>query len=200
MTMPTPDRPKLMLRVNDLKQYEYCPRVVYYQYVMPADRKATFKMEHGKSAETRLDELESRRSLRRYRLPEGRRHFHVRLTSETLGLSGKLDLLIESSSDRYPVDFKETTGAVRANHLAQLAGYALLVEEAYQNPVSDGFLYLIPGNRIERIALTDHLKAQATAALDDIREMIVTQRVPEPTPIRTRCTDCEYRNYCGDVF
>jgi CRISPR-associated exonuclease Cas4 len=186
--------------VNDLKQYDYCPRVVYYQYVMPVERKATFKMEHGKSAEERLDELEQRRGVRRYGLPDGRRHFHVWLTSEPLGLSGKLDLLIESSTGCYPVDFKETTGPARANHVLQLCGYALLVEQAYQRPVARGFIDLIPGNHVEPIELTGGLRSDMFAALDHIREMIRSQRMPRATEVRARCTDCEYRNYCGDVF
>jgi CRISPR-associated exonuclease Cas4 len=189
-----------MLRVNDLKQYDYCPRVVYYQYVMPVERKATFKMEHGKSAEARIDTLEQRRTVQRYGMPDGRRHFHVWLVSDALGLSGKLDLLIESSSGWYPVDFKETTGSVHSNHLLQLCGYALLVEEAYQCAVSLGFIYLIPGNRVEPVELTEELKSGALRALDRIREMIQSQRVPDATEVRARCTDCEYRNYCGDVF
>jgi CRISPR-associated exonuclease Cas4 len=200
MTTPKLNHPKLMLRVNDLKQYDYCPRVVYYQYVMPVERKATFKMEHGKSAETRLDALEQRRGVRRYGLPDGQRHFHVWLISDILGLSGKLDLLIESSTGWYPVDFKETTGPARSNHLLQLCGYALLVEETYQCSVAGGFIYLIPGNRIEPVELTDELRTDTLNALDRIREMILLQRVPEATEFRARCTDCEYRNYCGDVF
>jgi len=189
-----------VLRVNDLKQYEYCPRVVYYHYVMPVDRKATFKMEHGKSAEARIDALERRRTLGRYRLPDGRRHFHVRLVSDTLGLSGKLDLLIESSAGWYPVDFKESTGPVRPNHRRQLCGYALLVEDVYGSVISQGFIYLIPGQRIETVTFDEACRADTLAALDKIRDMIASQRVPAPTPVRTRCHDCEYRNYCGDIF
>jgi hypothetical protein len=40
------------------------------------------------------DSLEARRSLKRYDLGTGERRFHVWLESATLGLSGKLDLLI----------------------------------------------------------------------------------------------------------
>jgi CRISPR-associated exonuclease Cas4 len=192
--------PKLMLRVNDLKQYDYCPRVVYYQYVMPADRKATYEMEHGKSAETHIDALERRRTLRRYDLPDGKRQFHVWLTSDALGLSGKLDLLIESSSGWFPVDFKETTGPVRFNHIRQVCGYGLLVEDLYRCKVTQAFVYLIPGDRVEPVALTDELKEQTLSALENIREMILAQRLPSPTAVRERCTECEYRNYCGDVF
>ncbi|MGE0275590.1 MAG: CRISPR-associated protein Cas4 [Nitrospiraceae bacterium] len=190
----------LMLRVNDLKQYDYCPRVVYYHYIMPVERKATYKMEHGKSAEDRLDSLEQRRTMQRYGLPDGRRHFHVWLTSQVLGLTGKLDLLIEASTGWFPVDFKETTGPTRSNHIRQLCGYALLVEEAYHCSVSGGYIYLIPGNRVEPVELTDELKVETFMALNSIREMIVKERVPVATEVRARCTDCEYRNYCGDVF
>ena len=48
----------LPLRVNDLKQFEYCPRIVFYNTVMPLDRKVTFKMQRGTEAEFHLDALE----------------------------------------------------------------------------------------------------------------------------------------------
>lgn len=56
------------LRVNDMKQWEYCPRIVFYNTVMPVARKSTVKMERGKEIEIKLDALEARRTLRRYRL------------------------------------------------------------------------------------------------------------------------------------
>jgi len=32
-----------------------------------------------------------------------------------------------------------------------------------------------------------------------MREVIVMEDIPEPTSIRGRCVDCEYRVYCGDI-
>src|SRR5947209_8517406 len=90
-----------LLRVNDLKQFEYCPRIVFYNTVMPVERKATVKMERGKQEEVRLDSLEARRSLKRYDLGTGERRFHVWLESAKLGLSGKLDLLIITPNDYF---------------------------------------------------------------------------------------------------
>src|SRR5579884_2628016 len=90
------------LRVNDLKQYEYCPRIVFYNTVMPVDRKVTVKMERGKEEELRLDALEKRRNLRRYQLGTGERRFHVWVDSPAHGLSGKLDLLIVSPKGYFP--------------------------------------------------------------------------------------------------
>src|SRR5581483_11495181 len=110
-------------------------RSLFYNTVMPVDRKVTVKMERKKEEELRLDALEKRRNLRRYQLGSGQRHFHVWLDSGALGLSGKLDLLIVSAKGYFPVDFKYTRGRPHRNHVFQLAGYGLLVEENFRTQV-----------------------------------------------------------------
>lgn len=188
------------VRVNDIKQHFYCPRIVFYQYSMPVQKKATWKMEQGKVAEEKIDRLEQRRKLSAYKLAEGKRQFHVWLSSERLGITGKLDLLIDSPEGLFPVDFKLTSGAPRRNHLFQLCGYALLVEDCYQRPVNKGFVYLIPKNDAVVFDMTAELKAETRQVLDEIRATIDHERMPPPTPFRNHCTDCEYRNFCGDIF
>jgi CRISPR-associated exonuclease Cas4 len=188
------------LRVNDLKQYEYCPRIVFYNTVMPLDRKVTFKMQRGTEAEFHLDALEKRRSLRRYMLSEGERRFHVWLHSERLGLSGKMDLLIVSQQGYFPVDFKYTRGRPHRNHISQLAGYSVLVEEQFQTEVETGFIYLAPVGELVAIKITKELKEEVADRLATIREMVREELLPPPTPVRARCAECEFRNYCGDIF
>ncbi len=188
------------LRVNDLKQYEYCPRIVFYNTVMPVEQKATVKMERGKDEEFRLDALEKRRTLKRYDLASGERRFHVWLESKRLGLSGKLDLLIISSQGYFPVDFKYSKGRPHKNHVFQLAGYALLVEEAFQTRVNTAFIYLLPIQEVVAIKLSDTLKQEALTRLARMRTMTEEQILPPATEVRSRCEDCEFKNYCGDVF
>jgi CRISPR-associated exonuclease Cas4 len=188
------------LRVNDLKQWDYCPRIVFYNTVMPVTRKSTIKMERGKEIEIKLDALEARRTLRRYRLAEGERRFHVWLNSPVLGMSGKLDLLIVTPEACYPVDFKYTRDRPRRNHIMQLAAYALLVEDAMRVPVPMAFVYLTPSDQLIRINVTERLKELVLARLASIRQMVQEAILPEPTPARARCEECEFRNYCGDIF
>lgn len=188
------------LRVNDLKQFVYCPRIVFYNTVMPVPRKTTVKMERGKEEELRLDALEKRRTLQRYQLAAGERRFHVWLASPRLGLSGKLDLLIVSPRGYFPVDFKYTRERPQRNHIYQLVGYALLVEEVFQTRVETGFIYLLPAEEIVPVRLTQNLRKQTLNLLAKIRTMIREAMLPPPTPVRSRCAECEFRNYCGDVF
>ena len=188
------------IRVNDIKQYAYCPRIVFYQYCMPVEKKATWKMAQGKVAEAEIDKLEKRRKLREYRLADGERRFHVWLSSKRIGLSGKIDLLIDSPEGLFPVDFKLTTGRPHKNHVAQLCGYALLLEDCFGREVTKGFVYLIPANDAVVFDLTAERKKETADMICEIRRMIEEEQTPVPTPVRNRCADCEYRNYCGDIF
>jgi CRISPR-associated exonuclease Cas4 len=188
------------LTVNDLKQYQYCPRIVFFNTVMPVERKSTIKMERGKEEELRLDSLEKRRTLKRYELDSGERRFHVPLKSTKLGLSGKLDLLIASPKGFFPVDFKYTRGRPHHNHRIQLAGYSLLVEDNFNSPVETGFVYLAPIQQVVAISMTEQLKNQAREIMGKVRSVIRDGIMPDATQSRARCEDCEFRNYCGDIF
>jgi len=190
----------IKLRVSDLKQFVYCPRIVFYNYVMPVEKITTFKMEHGKIAEDKIDKLESRRKLRKYGLSEGARQFHLQLYSKNLELSGKVDLLIKTTESYYPVDFKYTASQPYENHLYQILGYAIILEDVYNCSADKGFVYLIPKEDAVVFNLTDELKVKTKNMLDEIREMISLQQMPSPAKSKNKCLDCEYRNFCGDIF
>ena len=188
------------LRVSDLKQYYYCPRIVYYQYVLPVDRVTTYKMEKGKTSQEELEELEARRKLKVYGLAEGKRIFNPWVKSDLIGLSGKLDLLIETDSQLYPVDFKFTRGRPHKNHLYQLGGYALILEDQRSKPVNQGFIYLIPQKDAVIFEITEAIKQDCKRMLTEIRDMIKNESFPGPALQREKCTDCEYQNYCRDIW
>jgi len=190
----------LMLRVSDLKQWAYCPRIVFFSYVMPVDKQSTFKMRHGNDAEQAIDRLEKRRKLTEFGLTDGKRQFHFWCSSEQLGLSGKLDLLVDSPEALYPVDFKYSEQQVYPNHIVQLSAYALILEECFGRLVDRGFIFLIPKEEIVLVEISPERKASARALLQTIRNTVRTEMMPEPTEVRARCDECEFRNYCGDIF
>jgi len=187
-------------RVTDLKQFVYCPRIPFYQHVMGFHGKPTFKMREGKTAQAAIEALERRRRFREYGLSEGTRHFGVSLYSHSLEISGKLDLLIETPDACYPVDFKYTTGRPHRNHLFQLAGYSLMIAEHFSKPVPAGFIFIVTDDITFRFPMTESLLTEARSALLTMHEMIGRELFPDPTPARARCDDCEYRNFCADVF
>jgi len=188
------------LKVSDLKQFHYCPRVVFYQYVLPVEKKITYKMEKGKTAQEEIEKLESRRKLKKFGIKEGKRIFNIWIESKKWLLAGKIDMVIETEADLFPVDFKYTRGRPFRNHLYQLGGYALILEDYYKKPVKKGFVYLIPQKDAVVYDLDEELKEGCIHTLDKIRKMIIQENYPDAPLQRAKCADCEYRNYCRDIW
>lgn len=189
-----------LIPVTELKQWVYCARIVYYHRVMPSVGQATYKMKEAVRAQEMIESLEMRRTLKEYGLEGAERQFGVWLTDARLGLSGKLDLLLKGEEESAVVDFKLTSGEVGENHLMQLAGYAVLVEAALGQEVGLTFVYRIPDNRVFPVRITAVLRERVWHILESIRKIEGMQELPEPTTVRQRCAECEYANYCGDIW
>lgn len=189
---------ELMLNVSDVKQYLYCPRVVWYRYCQPVHRPTTYKMDEGKRAGLDVEERENRRSLRAYGVSHGERSFEMWLQSEQLRLCGSLDMLISNEEERIPVEFKNASH-VALNQKYQLMAYTLLLEESEGPPVKRGFLYLIPSKRAHEVIVTSGIRSTVTRTLSAMRRMVVEERYPPPTNVAARHRDCEYRPYCIDL-
>ena len=189
-----------LLPVTELRQWTYCPRVVYYHLLMAGSGRATYKMEEGLRAQQLIENLEMRRTLREYGLSGAERQFEVRLNDEKTGLAGKLDLLLRSEETAAVVDFKLTSGDVGENHRIQLAGYAVLVESVMGLRVPMTFLFRIPDNKVFPVPVTSDLRERVAEAVTAIRRMGETEELPEATSVRARCAECEYANYCADVW
>ena len=190
----------VQLTATDLKQWSYCPRIPYYRCVLPVRLAPTYKMQRGKEIQAAVEALERRRGFRAYGMRHGERRFGLWLHSERLGLAGKLDLLVVTPDACYPVDFKDTEGGPRRNHRLQLAAYALLAEEAFERPAHEAFLYLVPERRIAAVPLSNADRDEVRDALGAMRRMIEQEELPPPTPVRARCTVCEFQNYCRDIW
>jgi CRISPR-associated exonuclease Cas4 len=190
-------------RVIDLKQWGYCPRVLYYHYCLPDVRPVTYKMQAGIEAGRHTEEMEERRSLRVYGLSRGTRQFNVALASAQLGLRGVADMVIDTGEggahEVIPVDFKdsEKTGP----HFAlQLAAYALMLEEVWSCTVRRGFLYLIPLRRAEEVPIDRRLRVKFAKALNEMLSMLNKEAMPAPTPQINKCVVCEFRRFCNDIL
>jgi CRISPR-associated exonuclease Cas4 len=191
---------QIELTVTDLKQWAYCPRIPYHHHVMPVEFARTYKMERGRDVEAAVQAMEQRRGFRRYGLELGERRFGVWLHSPTLGLAGKLDLLIVTGNAAFPVDFKDTEGGVRYNHRIQLAAYTMIVEETLALQVPMAFIYLVPSRHLVSVPIGGKEKDQVIRAVAEMRRLIRDEEMPAPTPVRARCTACEFRNYCADIW
>jgi len=195
----------LTLEVTDLKQYTYCPRIVYYRYCLPQIRPTTYKMEAGIAAHGDEQQREERRSLRPYGIATGERFFDVALHDRALGVRGRIDMVIATpardatGAELVAVEYKLSERKPGRHFKVQLAMYALLLEAAWELPVRRGFLYLIPTRQAVAVPLTAALRRQAVAQLAAIRAIAEHEAMPEPPASRRPCISCEFRRFCNDV-
>jgi len=188
------------VRVTDLKQFVYCPRVFFYQVCLPRVRPITYKMKEGVDVGRSEVGREERRSLRAYGIAVGEREFDVPLLSKQLGVRGEIDMVITvaDTGEVIPVDYKLSRMAGMHFQL-QLAVYGMMLEEARGVKVGRGFLYEIPLRRAEEMHLDLRMRERAVKAVKQMREILETERMPGPVKNLAKCAACEFRRFCNDV-
>jgi len=195
----------LLFEVTDLKQWTYCPRVLYYRYCLPEIRPITDLITAGIASHRDEGAREERRSLRNYGLAVGEHAFDVPLRSPTLGLRGRLDLAIAVPDRAAPgaeavvVEYKDSEKPAGSHFKLQLAAYALLLEEAWGLPVRRGFIYSIPLRQAELIVITPALRQKVRQTIADMQAAIVGEQMPDAPASRRPCVSCEFRRFCNDV-
>lgn len=185
--------------VTDVKQFGYCQRILYFTYVLPVPRRVTAKMREGKMVHAEEELRAARRSLSRYGVPEDtERYDEVWVSSERLGLTGRLDMVLVLADEVIPVEYKNSRGTIQVSHRLQLAAAALLAEERWERPVRRGYVHFLPTRRCYDVAITEDLREQVRVTLRSIQSIIDKEALPDPTPILSRCVDCEYLRFCND--
>ncbi len=190
-----------LFTVTDIKQYTYCPRVVYYERCLPHIRPRTVKMDSGQRAHEDEQKRAARRNFSSYGLKEiGERLFDVRLECQVLGVRGAIDeLVITQDLVYFPVDYK-LTKQVSKHHRYQLAAYALLIEANYATTVSYGYIYLVPSREIVKIDITSRLRNAVKKQLQALKQIIQTEQMPSALTNISYCVNCEFRRFCNDIL
>jgi CRISPR-associated protein Cas1 len=200
MTVAT-DAP--LIPVRALNQLTYCPRLYYLQYVdcvMPTNE----HVESGLFDHRRVDEPELANRTRKE--GDANRSRGVHLSSESLGISGILDVIEERDGQSYPVETKHGSAprdddgraTVWDNDAVQLCGQALLMEEAFGTRVERGVQYYAGSKERVEVRFTDELRAKTRAAIDECRRLSALDAPPEPllSELRHRCFGCSLAPVC----
>ena len=188
----------LVLQVTDIKQWLYCPRIVYFRFNWPMVRPGTYNLEEGRRAHGEFEAALRRRRRRLRGLPDGEWLFNVSHYSPRIGLSGRVDLVIRREDEIIPVDFKDSTN-VKARHFRiQVAAYALLLEDAFGEEVQRGFIYSLPRRRAEEVRMTHRVRNEVKRLVQEIGETVYGERMPDGPKSVAPCVGCEFRRFCND--
>ncbi len=202
--LPVSDVAEDFVSVTDIKQYIYCPRIVYFDRVLRA--KPIFGSQQGDSKELHEDyvEKELRRKDAIYYSPEfvgAEKILFTSLCSSIYGLQGNVDCIIKTAKAEYiPVEYKNMNsdkGRVCMQHKYQLVGYALLIEDNFNTIVKRAFVDYIPEGLILQFEITPTMKIFVKRILGHIRRIIKEEELPPIRVAKYKCAGgCGHKQTC----
>ncbi len=120
------------------------------------------------------------------------------LTSETQGLRGRPDFVLEGEDGVIPVEVK-TGRKPRGplfSHILQVTAYCFLVEEAYERRPPYGLLRY--GDTVHEIEYTDELRNLLLSKLEEMRVVADTGEAHRNHNRPGKCTNCSRRHACPE--
>jgi CRISPR-associated exonuclease Cas4 len=124
------------------------------------------------------------------------------LFSDTLGLSGKADLVEvrrDPATDRIiearPVEYKKGPARRWSNDHAQLCAQALCLEEMLGLRIPSGLIYHVASALRTEVVFDEPLRALVLSSLDALRTTLAQPAAP-PAILTPRCDGCSLRGVC----
>jgi CRISPR-associated protein Cas1 len=126
------------------------------------------------------------------------------LSSESLGLVGKVDCLRRRDGSYLPYEHKRGKPARNRDNVAepwpsdrlQLIAYSVLLEEAFGQPIPEGRIRYHAANVTVRVPMDDKARVDLSAALAEARALRETVNRPPITDNPRQCEKCSLAPVC----
>lgn len=183
-----------------IRQYLFCPRIVYFLEVLNIPKISPIWVKEGVSHHKKQAELFKRRTLSRFGLENAEFKSNIHLSSDDFEFYGICDGLIISGTHIYPVEIKLHGDRPSKAQKMQLIAYGILAENKFNKIFDLGFILYESNAKTVPIKVTDQDKQELIQKVKEIIEMIQLGRLPYSSADDGKCTQCEFENYCNDRF
>jgi CRISPR-associated exonuclease Cas4 len=147
-----------LIAVTDIKQYHFCPRIIYFVRVLGVEERTTESEEEGKEAHGDFHRKEKRRTtlLGGKTIKVEQKWTALQLKSEKLGIEGTVDMVAKTPEGYVIIEYKMTymPRRIHPGHLYQAAAYAMLVEETFKTIMRKLYIYYEKSGKFFEIPLT----------------------------------------------
>lgn len=185
---------KPFIGTEEVRQFAYCKRILFFRYVLRAPMKPTYKMEFGAKKHERLQKIVNKSK-------EGytQKYYNVYLTDPLLGLVGLIDYFEFDGKEAYPVEIKSghiLPEGIDNPHKYQVTAQAILIEKNFDFLVKKVRVYYSKHNKIVDYPIGVKDKLKVMEFTNQINKLLASEKIPETTKDKGKCIDCECRNYC----
>jgi CRISPR-associated exonuclease Cas4 len=192
---------ELKITPTELLEYYFCPRFIYFMDVLkiPQNEDRRYKVQKGK--EIHEERQQHNKGYLWKKIGAVKRESDVYLLSEHYPLRGIVDEVVTlKDGSLAPVDYKFAVYPefVYKSHKTQILCYCLLVEDVFDRKVNQGYIFYIrDGNRQVTLPFNEGSKRRIVEDINRVLGIIQNERMPKPTPVKSRCMDCTYKNICN---
>lgn len=187
-----------LIPVRMLNEYVYCPRLAHLMWVQAEFAHNEFTTD-GVIKHRRVD---TPGKPLHEPLTEGD-YIHARsvsLSSESLGITAKMDLVEGRGSDVVPVDYKRgkrphtSKGAYDPERVQLCAQGLLLREHGFQ--CDGGVLYFVASKERVRVDFDNELEALTRKSIAELSRLAEQATAPEPLVDSPKCPRCSLAGIC----
>ncbi len=200
LPFPELNRDLPLLPARMVNEYEYCPRLAYLEWVQGewADSGDTVE---GRHVHRRVDKPGGEMPAAEDAEPTER--FHARsitLSSNTLGLIAKMDLVEGEGNAVTPIDYKRgkrphvARGAYEPERV-QLCVQGLILEE-HGYTCKEGVLYFAGSKERVRVEFDEDLRERTLSAVNGLRLVAAGGQMPPPLEDSPKCPRCSLVGIC----
>jgi len=123
----------------------------------------------------------------------------LRIESEGLRLKGIIDQVHIYENDYVPFELK--TGrtpqdGVWPNHRIQIAAYSLLLQEKFNRPVKEGFIFYLDTKEKRHVAINPFMREEINHIVDDVIALLESKELPDFCGNENKCRKCGLRQTC----
>ncbi len=170
------------LTVRDLEEYFFCPRMFYLHVVRGIEIPKGFWCEIGKEYEKIAKTFVEKT------FKEVIKGFE--LESKNLKLKGRPDFIVEGMK---PLEIK-CSSSLKPWWKYTLIAYALLIEDAFNRPVKQGFLLLLPEYKVIEVNIFDEDRKFVINSIKKCFEILGREIFPKGNKLN--CNSCDFKTLC----
>lgn len=188
-----------MIPINLIRQYVFCPRIVYYNLLTNIKPIYPRQVSLGEEYHELQEELSKNRKFIKLNINYKEVLLDTYIENEELNLCGKLDLLFICEKEIIPVEFKWTDNRKPSySHILQLYGYGLIASKEYKKDFTKSIISYSNNMKIFNIKITDKIKDDFLKILKAIEQVERNNILPNSNADDKKCSQCEYLNFCDD--
>lgn len=180
-------------------EYLYCPRFIYFQYVLgiPQHEEKYFKAMKGRE----LHKLKLSENINYLRKRIGAKEKQLDVYLSFSNLRGIVDeVLFLEDNTAAPLDYKYAVykDKVFNTYKTQLHCYAYLIENNFNIKVERGFIvYIRSKNKLITVPINEKDTVRIQKMVEDIIQIIDKGNFPKATKYKSKCLTCTFRNLCA---